>query len=112
SVARIVRGQVMSVREMPYIEASRALGFAPFHIITKHILPNILGPVLVIAANNFATAIVIEAGLSFLGIGVQPPNTSWWLMIKENYGFIITHNPSLAIVPGLAIMIMVLAFNL
>lgn len=112
SVARIVRGQVMSLREMPYIEATRALGFGSRRIIIRHILPNIMGPVLVIAANNFATAIVIEAGLSFLGIGVQPPTPSWGLMLKENYGFIITHNPMLAIIPGLAIMIMVLAFNL
>lgn len=112
SVARIVRGQVLSVREMPYIEASRALGFGSFRIIFKHILPNILGPVLVIAANNFATAIIIEAGLSFLGIGIQPPTPSWGLMLKENYGFIITDNPFFAIVPGLAIMLMVLAFNL
>lgn len=111
-VARIVRGQVMSLREMPYIEATRALGFGSRRIIVRHILPNMMGPVLVIAANNFATAIVIEAGLSFLGIGVQPPTPSWGLMLKENYGFIITHNPMLAIIPGLAIMIMVLAFNL
>ncbi len=112
SVARIVRGQVLSVREMPYIEATRALGYKPGRIIVRHILPNILGPVLVIAANNFATAIVIEAGLSFLGIGIQPPTPSWGLMLKENYGFIITHNPWLALIPGIAIMIMVLAFNL
>lgn len=112
SVARIIRGQVMGVREMQYIEAAHAMGFGHYRIITRHILPNIIGPVLVIAANNFATAIVIEAGLSFLGIGVQPPTPSWGLMLKENYGFIITHNPFLAIVPGLAIMVMVLAFNL
>lgn len=112
SVARIIRGQVMSVREMQYIEAARAMGFGHLRIITRHILPNILGPVLVIAANNFAAAIIIEAGLSFLGVGVQPPTPSWGLMLKENYGFIITHNPFLAIVPGIAIMIMVLAFNL
>lgn len=112
SVARIIRGQVMAVREMQYIEAARALGYGHFRIIFRHILPNILGPVLVIAANNFAAAIIIEAGLSFLGIGVQPPTPSWGLMLKENYGFIITHNPLLAIVPGLAIMVMVLAFNL
>lgn len=112
SVARIIRGQVMAVREMQYIEAAHAMGFGHYRIITRHILPNIIGPVLVIAANNFATAIVIEAGLSFLGIGVQPPTPSWGLMLKENYGFIITHNPFLAIVPGLAIMVMVLAFNL
>ncbi|MGH2642861.1 MAG: ABC transporter permease, partial [Chitinophagaceae bacterium] len=112
SVARIIRGQVMSVREMQYIEAAHAMGFSHMRIIGKHILPNILGPVLVIAANNFAAAIIIEAGLSFLGVGVQPPTPSWGLMLKENYGFIITHNPFLAIVPGIAIMIMVLAFNL
>jgi peptide/nickel transport system permease protein len=112
SVARIIRGQVMSVREMQYVEAARALGFGHFRIIFRHILPNILGPVLVIAANNFAAAIIIEAGLSFLGIGVQPPTPSWGLMLKENYAFIISHNPFLAIVPGLAIMLMVLAFNL
>jgi peptide/nickel transport system permease protein len=67
---------------------------------------------MVIAASNFATAIIIEAGLSFLGIGVQPPQPSWGLMIKENYNFIITHNPMLAIVPGIAIMLLVLAFNM
>ena len=72
----------------------------------------IFGPILVIAASNFASAIVIEAGLSFLGVGVQPPQPSWGLMIKENYNFIITHNPALALAPGIAIMILVLAFNL
>ena len=75
-------------------------------------MPNVLGPVIVIAASNFATAIIVEAGLSFLGVGVQPPQPSWGLMIKENYNFIITHNPMLAVAPGLAIMILVLAFNL
>lgn len=112
SVARIVRGQVLSVRELEYVEAARALGFSDGRIIFRHILPNILGPVLVVAASNFASAIVIEAGLSFLGVGVQPPQPSWGLMIKENYNFIITHNPMLALAPGFAIMLLVLAFNL
>ncbi len=112
SVARIVRGQVLSVRELEYVEAARALGFSNRRIIFKHILPNIWGPILVIAASNFASAIVIEAGLSFLGVGVQPPQPSWGLMIKENYNFIITHNPMLALAPGFAIMLLVLAFNL
>ena len=67
---------------------------------------------MVIAAGNFATAIIVEAGLSFLGIGVQPPQPSWGLMIKENYNFIITNNPFLALIPGFAIMLLVLAFNL
>ncbi len=112
NVARLVRGQVLAVRELEYIEATRALGFSHSRTIFKHILPNILGPVMVIAASNFASAIVIEAGLSFLGVGVQPPQPSWGLMIKENYNFIITHNPMLALAPGIAIMLLVLAFNL
>jgi ABC-type dipeptide/oligopeptide/nickel transport system permease subunit len=112
NVARLVRGQVLSVRELEYIEATRALGFSHTRTILLHILPNILGPVMVIAASNFASAIVIEAGLSFLGVGVQPPQPSWGLMIKENYNFIITNNPMLALEPGIAIMLLVLAFNL
>lgn len=112
SVARLVRGQVMSIKEMEYIQAARALGLRNSRIIVRHILPNILGPVLVLAAGNFATAIIVEAGLSFLGIGIQPPQPSWGLMIKENYNFIITHNPMLALIPGFAIMLLVLAFNL
>ncbi|QEC68078.1 ABC transporter permease [Panacibacter ginsenosidivorans] len=112
NVARLVRGQVLAVRELEYIEATRALGFSYTRTIVLHILPNILGPVMVIAASNFASAIVIEAGLSFLGVGVQPPQPSWGLMIKENYNFIITNNPMLALEPGIAIMLLVLAFNL
>ncbi|MEP7258593.1 MAG: ABC transporter permease [Flavitalea sp.] len=112
NVARLIRGQVLSIREMEYVEAARALGFNDARIIIRHILPNVLGPVIVIAASNFAAAIVIEAGLSFLGVGVQPPQPSWGLMIKENYNFIITHNPMLALAPGFAIMILVLAFNI
>lgn len=112
SVARLIRGQVMAIRELEYVQAARALGLKNSRIILRHILPNILGPVLVIAAGNFATAIIVEAGLSFLGIGIQPPQPSWGLMIKENYNFIITHNPMLALIPGFAIMLLVLAFNL
>lgn len=112
SVARIIRGQVLSVRELEYVEAARALGYSQTRIIAKHVLPNVMGPVMVVAASNFASAIVIEAGLSFLGVGVQPPQPSWGLMIKENYNFIITHNPMLALAPGFAIMLLVLAFNM
>lgn len=112
NVARLVRGQVMATKELQYVEAGKALGFSDFRIISRHVLPNIFGPVLVIAASNFASAIVVEAGLSFLGVGVQPPQPSWGLMIKENYNFIITQNPMLALAPGFAIMILVLAFNL
>ncbi len=112
SVARLVRGQVMAVKELEYVQAAKALGYNNSRIIFKHILPNIIGPILVVAAGNFATAIIIEAGLSFLGIGVQPPQPSWGLMIKENYNLIITHNAAQALIPGFAIMLLVLAFNL
>lgn len=112
NVARLVRGQVMATKELQYVEAAKVLGFSNTRIIVRHILPNIFGPILVIAASNFASAIVIEAGLSFLGVGVQPPQPSWGLMIKENYNFIITQNPMLALAPGFAIMLLVLSFNL
>jgi ABC-type dipeptide/oligopeptide/nickel transport system permease subunit len=112
NVARLVRGQVMAIKEQEFIEATKALGFSHTKTIVKHILPNIIAPILVIAAGNFAGAIVMEAGLSFLGVGVQPPQPSWGLMMKENYNFIITNNPVLALAPGIAIMLLVLAFNL
>lgn len=112
NVARLVRGQVMAIKNIEYIQAANVLGFSHYRIIVHHILPNIMGPVMVIAASNFASAIVIEAGLSFLGVGVQPPQPSWGLMMKENYNFIITNQPFLAIIPGIAIMLIVLAFNL
>ena len=112
NVARLVRGQVLAVKELQFVEAGKVLGLSDARIIIHHILPNIIGPILVIAASNFASAIVIEAGLSFLGFGVQPPQPSWGLMIKENYNFIITQNPMLALAPGFAIMILVLVFNL
>lgn len=112
NVARLVRGQVLGIRELSYVEAAKVMGFSDLRIIFRHILPNCTGPIMVIAASNFATAIVIEAGLSFLGLGVQPPQPSWGLMIKENYNFIITNNPFLALIPGLAIMLLVMAFNL
>jgi len=108
--ARVTRGQILSIREKEFVEAARALGFGSFRIITRHILPNIISPLIVIAAANFASAILIEAGLSFLGIGVQPPTPSWGMMIKENYPFIILDAAYLAIIPGLAIMLLVLAF--
>ncbi len=112
NVARLVRGQVLRERNLQYVEAGRILGFSDMRIIFKHILPNIMGPIIVLAAGNFASAIIIEAGLSFLGIGVQIPKPSWGLMIKENYSFIITNNPAMAIIPGIAIMVLVLAFYL
>ena len=111
-VARVVRGQFLSLREKEFVEAGKALGFSNLRIIFKHILPNVMGPIIVISASNFANAILIEAGLSFLGIGAQPPMSSWGSMIKDHYGYIIVDAAYLAILPGLAIMLMVLAFVL
>ena len=111
-VARVVRGQVISLREQDFVEAGKALGYNSFHIILKHILPNVVGTLIVIAASNFSSAILLEAGLSFLGLGVQPPTPSWGMMMKENYAYIVLDKAYLAIVPGVAIMLLVLAFML
>lgn len=109
-VARVVRGQVISVKEMQYVTAARALGFGDFRIIFNHILPNIMAPVIVISAANFASAILVESGLSFLGLGAQPPIPSWGSIIKDHYSYIILGKPYLAMVPGVAIMLLTLAF--
>lgn len=111
-VARVVRGQVISVKKMQYVTAARALGYTDFRIIFKHILPNIMAPIIVISAANFAGAILIESGLSFLGIGAQPPMASWGAMIKDHYNYIILGKPYLALIPGLCIMLLVMSFML
>lgn len=111
-VGRLVRGQVLSLKQVEFIEAASSMGFSNARIIRRHILPNIIGPILVLASSNFASAILLEAGLSFLGFGAQPPMPTWGSMIKEHYGYIIMNSPYLAILPGLAIMLMVYAFNL
>ncbi len=111
-IARIVRGQILSLREKEFVEAGRALGYKNFRIIFKHIMPNVMGPVIVIAASNFATAILTEAGLSFLGIGAQPPTPSWGEMINAHRGYVLVDKAYLAFIPGVAIMILVLAFML
>ncbi|MGZ3767271.1 MAG: ABC transporter permease [Mucilaginibacter sp.] len=111
-VGRLVRGQVLGLKQVEFIEAARSMGFNNARIIRRHILPNIIGPILVLASSNFASAILLEAGLSFLGFGAQPPMPTWGSMIKEHYGYIIMNSAYLAILPGLAIMLMVYAFNL
>lgn len=112
-VARVMRGQIMSIKEKLYIEAARAFGLRNFRIVFVHILPNIAGPLIVIATANFAAAILLEAGLSFLGLGVQPPTPSWGVMIYEGFQAIGTKNSlHLILFPGLAICILVLSFNL
>jgi len=111
-VARIVRGQVLSVREKEFIEAGRALGFRSSRIIRRHVLPNVMGPVIVISAANFAASILIEAGLSFLGIGTQLPEPSWGNIVKEHFAYLNTDYSYLAILPGICIIILVLAIML
>jgi len=111
-IARVVRGQFLSLREQDFVESAKALGYSNLRIIFKHILPNITGTLIVIAASNFSSAILMEAGLSFLGLGVQPPTPSWGMMMKENYACIVLNNAYLAIIPGVAIMLLVLSFML
>jgi peptide/nickel transport system permease protein len=111
-VARVVRGQVLGIREKEFIQAAQSLGYSSLRILFRHILPNVITPVIIISAANFASAILMEAGLSFLGIGVQPPIPSWGTMIKDHYGFIIVNKAYLAFLPGLAIMLMVLSFTM
>ena len=105
-------GEFISQRNREYIEAAIVLGYSQFRIIFKHILPNIIAPIIVISAANFAAAILIEAGLSFLGLGAQPPVPSWGAMIKDHYNYIIMNKVYLAIIPGTCIMFSVLAFML
>jgi peptide/nickel transport system permease protein len=112
-VARVVRGQIISIKEKQYIEAAKAFGIRNGRVIFYHILPNMIGPLIVIATSNFASAILIESGLSFLGLGVQPPMPSWGMMVSEGY----TSNWSdggwyLVFFPSLCISMLVLAFNL
>ncbi|MFN3638494.1 MAG: ABC transporter permease [Chloroherpetonaceae bacterium] len=111
--ARIVRGQFFSLREREFVEATKALGFSAARTIFKHILPNTVGPVTVVATAGFATAIIAEASLSFLGFGVQPPTASWGSMLRDGYAYIVSGNGWwLTVFPGLAIMLAVLAINL
>ncbi len=109
-MARIIRGEVISIRQKDYVKAAHLMGFSNARILIHHVLPNLRGPIIILSAGNFADAILMEAGLSFLGIGIQPPKPSWGGMIRELYGYIITDGAFLAIIPGLAIFLMVLAF--
>jgi peptide/nickel transport system permease protein len=109
--ARLVRGQALSVRERDFVVAARVTGAGPWRIMGRHIWPNITAPIIVQASLQVAAAIVIEAGLSFLGLGVQPPAPSWGSMLKEGYQY-MEQAPWLAFAPGAAIFVTVLAFNL
>jgi len=108
---RLARGQVLAARAEDYVEAARAVGNPPVRILLRHILPNILPPVMVQATLAVAAAIIAEASLSFLGLGQQPPAPSWGSMLNTSQRF-LTQAPWMAIFPGLAIFLTVLAFNL
>jgi len=109
--ARVIRGQVLTVREETYIEASRSVGAGPVRMITRHVLPNVASPLIVQGALALGYALLADAGLSFLGLGVPPPAPSWAGMVNEAYVFVYS-DPWAAIVPGLAIALTVLSFNL
>jgi len=111
SIARIVRAQVLSVKEEDFVEAARAMGASDARIILRHILPNSLAPIIVVGTLGIAGNILAEAGLSFLGLGVQPPTPSWGIMLAEGRN-LIESAPWICIFPGLAILFTVLGFNL
>jgi peptide/nickel transport system permease protein len=109
--ARVLRGTALSIKENDYVQAARALGVGDRRILLRHILPNCMAPVIVLGTLEVATAIIVEAALSFLGLGTQPPTPSWGWDLRANVVF-IEDNPWIAIFPGIAIFITVLAFNM
>ncbi|HEY8369286.1 MAG TPA: ABC transporter permease [Thermodesulfobacteriota bacterium] len=111
AVTRIVRGAVLGLRETEYVQAARAVGTPAARILVRHILPNVMPTVLVYATLFMAQAILVEAALSFLGLGVQPPTPSWGLMVATGRDYLLVA-PHIATIPGLAIMVAVLGFNL
>jgi peptide/nickel transport system permease protein len=112
-VARLVRGEVLSLRERTYVEAARVLGLPGWRIVANHILPALRGPIVIMAAANFATAVLLEAGLSFLGLGVRPPTPSWGAMVNEGYPYLVLENGRwLALAPGACLMLLILSLNL
>jgi peptide/nickel transport system permease protein len=108
--ARLVRGQILKVKELDFVKAARSLGASGFHIIVRHLIPNIIQPVLVQASIGMAGAILAEASLSFLGLGVPPPLPSWGAMLNDGRSHLFDA-PHLVLFPGLATMLAVLAFN-
>nr|WP_312214105.1 ABC transporter permease [Clostridioides sp.] len=111
SVARVVRSETLSIKEREYVLYAKSLGQRPLKIITKHIIPSILPTVIVTASINIANSVLMESSLSFLGLGVQQPNSSWGSMLKDAQGF-LTDAPHMAMFPGLFILLTVLSFNL
>jgi peptide/nickel transport system permease protein len=110
-VARIVRAEVLTIKEREFVEAAHAIGASPARVVVRHILPNVAGPIVVNATLAVATAILAESTLSFLGFGVQPPNTSWGAMVADAQPYLGTSKSYLLWFPGLAILVTVLAVN-
>jgi ABC-type dipeptide/oligopeptide/nickel transport system permease subunit len=110
TVARLVRGQALSVKERDYVEAARAMGVPPYQIVVSHIMPHVMAPVIVSATFGVPGAIMLEAGLSFLGIGVNPPTPSWGLMISDGLANMQAH-PHMLTSPALALAAILLAFT-
>jgi peptide/nickel transport system permease protein len=108
--ARVVRGSTLSVLGLPYVEAARSLGISDIRIVIRHLLPNIMAPLIVLTTVYLSTAILTEAALSFLGLGTQPPEPSWGSMLNASRSY-MERGPWLAVAPGLAIMVVVLGFN-
>ncbi len=109
--ARVVRAEVLSLREREFVTAARTVGASDARIIVRHILPNVLGPIIVLASLSVAGIILLESALSFLGLGTQPPTPSWGSMLAAGRTYILTY-PHIALFPGLAIVVTVLGFNL
>jgi peptide/nickel transport system permease protein len=111
SYARLVRGLVLQIRERPYVEAARALGVPPFRVAWRHVLPNVIPPIVVLLTIEMGTLILAVSGLSFLGIGARPPSPEWGTMLNEGRSFLLSA-PQLMLFPGCAIFLVVLGFNL
>ena len=111
-VARLVRGQVIAWKPAEFVQAARVLGYPDRRILWKHIMPQTIAPLIVLAASQFASAILLESGLSFLGLGAQPPMPSWGGMIRDHYAYLLTGQAHLALIPGLALATLVLAFQI
>jgi peptide/nickel transport system permease protein len=110
-VARLVRGQVKAWKPSEFVQAAQVLGYSNRRILWRHIMPQTLAPLIVLAASQFAAAILLESGLSFLGLGAQPPMPSWGGMIRDHYPYLLTGQAHLALIPGLALASLVLAFQ-
>jgi len=108
--ARITRGQVLVVRELPFVEAAHAVGVPPLRIMYRHVLPNTLAPIIIAATIGIGTAILVESGVSFLGLGAQPPTASWGKELRVGFTYLV-NVPLFAIAPGVMISLAVIAFN-